>query len=70
MKGLASLFPVDSGIGLSIIDDVSENTKSKYLLLPDEYVDSNLSKIETLGLLELEKTSIGVLYLNPHSACE
>jgi len=70
MKGLASLFPVDSGIGLSIIDDVSENTKSKYLLLPDEYVDSNLSKIETLDLLELEKTSIGILYLNPHSACE
>jgi hypothetical protein len=61
---------VDSGIGHSSVDDVSEDTKSKYLLLPDEYVNANLSKIEALGLVELEKTNLGVLYLNPNSDCE
>jgi hypothetical protein len=70
MRNKVFLFTIDSGVGFTQIFEISENTKSKYLLLSDEYVDSNLYKVEKLGLVELEKTNRGTLYLNPNSECE
>jgi hypothetical protein len=65
-----SFVVVDSGIGLTKIDDVSEDTKPRFLLLSDKYVAEFQTHIDSLGLEKLEETDLGVLYLNPNSGCE
>jgi len=64
------LLAVDSGIGLSRIENISENTKSRYVLLSEEYVAEFQEHIKSLGLKQIEKISLGILFLNPNSNCE
>jgi hypothetical protein len=64
------LLAVDSGIGLSRIEGISEDTKSRYILLSEEYVTEFQEHIKSLGLKQLEKTHLGILFLNPNSNCE
>lgn len=64
------LLAVDSGIGLSRIEGISEDTKSRYILLSEEYVTEFQEHIKSLGLKQLEKTILGILFINPNNNCE
>ncbi len=61
---------IDSGIGLAKIDNISEDTKPKYLLLSDTNGADFQVYIDSLGIQKLEETNIGVLFLNSNSGCE
>ncbi len=61
---------VDAGIGLSQLGTVSKDTKTKYLLLEEDFIEEHKDILADLGLQRLWKTTWGILYNNPNSDCE